>query len=77
MFVRLGYSDALEESGITVEQALTEKFWVNGMRQKMDISEMSTSHIQNCIRFLERGFFYKGQKKIPLCGNSLHRMRRM
>lgn len=66
MITVVDYADVLKLRGHTTEKALEEKYWVNGVGTRMEVSDMTTDHINNCIAFLEKGFYLEKNRKIPV-----------
>lgn len=66
MFVMKMYSTLLDERGITVEDALEKKFWVNGAGVVMNLCDMTKEHIENCINFLDDGHYNHSKRNVPV-----------
>ena len=52
-----------------VLEAIENKWWINGRGENLLIKDMSTAHINNCVKFLLQGTFIKDslhQIKLPV-----------
>jgi len=60
------WEERLEDVGISIPKAISNKMWVDGQDKLHYIESMSDKYILNCITFLQKGYFMQGRTKINI-----------